>query len=64
MSAKLKSRLDVSKGGKSNVADASVMPIELGGTGESYKELAIYWKNLAQENRAWYSATEIYKSIV
>lgn len=55
MTSKMKSRLCVTN--KTLTAN-SILPEELGGNGESYKELATYWKVRAQENCHWYRDME------
>lgn len=60
MSTKMKSRISVSK---VSVCTAE-LPTDLGGKGESYEELAIYWKKVLQENKEWFINDEKFKSIL
>lgn len=55
MTSKMKSRLCVTK---ETLSADSRLPKDLGGNGESYKELATYWKKRAQENSQWYRDME------
>lgn len=55
MTSKMKSRVFVTK---ETLPTSSILPTDLGGTGESYKELAAYWKTRAQENCNWYRGIE------
>lgn len=62
MSAKLKSRILVTKG-KSTVNHTDLPP-ELGGNGESYSELTKYWKEYTQRNAKWFTEDDKYKSVL
>ncbi|KAJ6648879.1 Retinol-binding protein pinta [Pseudolycoriella hygida] len=55
MTTKMKSRVCVTTDKPSINAK---LPKELGGNGETYKELAEYWKSRAQESRQWYRDME------
>lgn len=61
MSAKMRSRVLVTSG--TPKCDAE-LPSDLGGTGESYEELALYWKNKLRENASWYDEDNKFKSII
>lgn len=63
MSTKLKSRIVVS-GGHPTAVGRSILPPELGGTGESYAQLAEHWKVYAQQRAAWFVADDEFKSTV
>lgn len=52
MTTKMKSRMVVSKGNCS--IDERILPSDLNGSGESYKDLAIYWKQKMEENLEWF----------
>lgn len=58
MSSKMKARVCVSN--KTSAVN-TLLPKELGGNGESYNELATYWKVKAQENSRWYHDMEEYR---
>lgn len=51
MSSKMKSRVCVTN---ESASTNTALPTDLGGMGDSYKELATYWKCKAQENRNWF----------
>ncbi|KAG5683982.1 hypothetical protein PVAND_013237 [Polypedilum vanderplanki] len=53
MSQKLKNRIIVSKNNPEFNANDH-LPIDLGGTNRSYKELSIYWKNKLENNHLWF----------
>lgn len=55
MTSKMKSRLCVTKG---TLSTDCILPKDLGGNGESYKELASFWKIRAKENSKWYRDVE------
>lgn len=57
MSEKMKSRVKVSKR-EIQMAKFVNLPTDLGGTSESYAELALYWKQKVQEHAAWYADME------
>lgn len=58
MSSKMKERLIVTSGLPTVEAN---LPTNLGGTSESYTELASYWKMKAQEYAPWFLEQEQYK---
>lgn len=60
MSEKMKSRVKISKH-EIKMAEFVNLPSDLGGTGESYAELALHWKRKVQEHAAWYAETEQYQ---
>ncbi|XP_055849969.1 retinol-binding protein pinta [Episyrphus balteatus] len=61
MTAKMRSRIVVRKG----TSEAKVkLPRDLGGTGMSYKELALKWKTAVEENAEYFAEYEKYKSIL
>ncbi|XP_001845080.2 retinol-binding protein pinta [Culex quinquefasciatus] len=60
MSEKMKSRVKISKH-EIKMAEFVNLPSDLGGTGESYAELALHWKRKVQEYAAWYAETEQYQ---
>lgn len=60
MSNKLKARTFVTSGRSS--INASCLPPELGGTGDNYAELAVYWKDYVQQNAVWFEEDNQYKS--
>lgn len=62
MTPKMRSRVVVQK--KRCSVKCENLPIELGGTGPTYKELTVQWKRLVEENAEFYKETEKYKSIV
>ncbi|XP_055617428.1 retinol-binding protein pinta isoform X2 [Toxorhynchites rutilus septentrionalis] len=57
MSAKMKSRVIVSRG-TSQMNNVVKLPPELGGTGDSYHDLSIYWKKQVQDHACWFDETE------
>lgn len=57
MSTKMKSRVKVSRR-ETHVSTLVNLPPELGGTGDSYHDLTVYWKKQAQENAFWFAATD------
>lgn len=61
MSDKLKSRICVSSGHPTSV-NPRILPPELGGSGESYAELAKHWKEYTQQRTAWFVADDENKS--
>lgn len=61
MSEKLKSRIAVSYGAP-NAVSPDILPPELGGTGESYAQLAAHWKQYAQQRADWFVADDAFKS--
>lgn len=61
MSDKLKSRIAVSNGHPTSV-NPRILPPELGGSGESYAQLAKHWKDYAQQHAAWFVADDEFKS--
>lgn len=61
MSEKLKSRIAVNSGTPTALS-LDILPPELGGTGESYAELAAYWKEYAQQRADWFVADDVFKS--
>lgn len=56
MTPKMKNRVSVTNGFASSTNIA--LPKDLGGNGDSYKELAAYWKSKTQENSHWYRDME------
>lgn len=60
MSAKLKSRMFVSKG---TAEDPSMLPNDLGGNGESYEELAVYWREKMEANTDFFRHIDQFKTI-
>lgn len=61
MSDKLKSRICVSSGHPTAV-NPSILPPELGGSGESYAQLAKHWKEYAQQQCDWFVSDDEFKS--
>lgn len=39
-----------------------ILPPELGGAGESYAQLANYWRDYAQQNAEWFVTDDEFKS--
>ncbi|XP_065092112.1 retinol-binding protein pinta [Ochlerotatus camptorhynchus] len=60
MSTKMKSRVKVSKRG-THIGTLVNLPPELGGTGDSYHDLTVYWKKQVQEQAFWFAETEQYR---
>lgn len=60
MSEKMKSRVKISKQ-EIQLARFVNLPSDLGGTGDSYAELALYWKEKVQEHTTWFAETEQYQ---
>lgn len=54
MSTKMKSRVKVSRRG-THVGTLVNLPPELGGTGDSYHDLTVYWKRKMQEHAFWFA---------
>ncbi|XP_055716432.1 retinol-binding protein pinta [Phlebotomus papatasi] len=61
MSAKLKDRVFVTKGLPKNNEN---LPVNLGGHGPSYQELAVYWRDKARESAEWFAENEQYKMTI
>lgn len=61
MSEKLRNRVFVTRGQSTVEAN---LPVELGGTGPSYDDLAAKWKTKAQEKTDWFNEQEQFKLIV
>ncbi|GAB0094868.1 Retinol-binding protein pinta [Sergentomyia squamirostris] len=61
MSAKLKERVFVTKGLPTSNEN---LPVNLGGLGPSYQELAVYWRKRAHDNAEWFAQNEQYKMIL
>lgn len=57
MSAKMKSRVKISRR-DIYVSKFVNLPPELGGTGEPYHDLAVYWKRKVQEHAVWFTETD------
>ncbi|XP_053676188.1 retinol-binding protein pinta [Anopheles nili] len=57
MSPKMKERVTISRKG-SKLHQSVMLPQELGGNGESYRELAEYWKETVQANAPFYAKME------
>lgn len=62
MSEKLKVRVAVTSG--QCTLDMAELPPELGGTGDSYAQLAEYWKAYTQRKADWFVEDDRYKSVV
>lgn len=60
MSVKLKSRMFISSG---TAEDPSMLPSDLGGTGESYEELAKYWRKKIEDNADFFTHYDQFKTI-
>lgn len=60
MSAKLKSRMFISRG---TAEDPTNLPTDLGGTGESYAELAKYWREKIEANADFYTHVDQFKTM-
>lgn len=59
MSEKLKVRVSVERG---PCTVEAALPPELGGSGDSYAELAAYWKEYVQQRADWFVDDDRYKS--
>ncbi|XP_062701989.1 retinol-binding protein pinta isoform X2 [Aedes albopictus] len=57
MSTKMKSRVKVSRRG-THVGTLVNLPPELGGTGDSYHDLTVYWKRKMQEHACWFAEAQ------
>ncbi|XP_062536289.1 retinol-binding protein pinta [Armigeres subalbatus] len=57
MSTKMKSRVKVSRRG-THVGSLVNLPLELGGTGDTYHDLTVYWKRKMQEHAFWFAEAE------
>ncbi|XP_013101214.1 retinol-binding protein pinta [Stomoxys calcitrans] len=62
MTPKMRSRVVVQK--RNCSVKCENLPSDLGGKGPSYKELAIQWKRLVEENAAYYVEDDKYKSTI
>lgn len=62
MTTKIRSRVVVRREG--TMVKCKQLPIDLGGQGPSYKELAIKWKQLLEQNADFYVEQGKYKSLV
>lgn len=61
MTTKMKSRMVISKDNCS--IDKRILPSNLNGSGESYKDLAIYWKQKVQDNKEWFNEESIFQYV-
>lgn len=61
MTTKMKSRIVISKDNCS--IDKRILPSDLNGSGESYKDLAIYWKRKMQDNLEWFEEEGIFQCV-
>lgn len=61
MSAKLKSRMFLSKATSKEAS--KWLPKDLGGQGESYESLALYWKTKLEENPDFFRHMDQFKTI-
>ncbi|XP_055523721.1 retinol-binding protein pinta [Wyeomyia smithii] len=59
MSAKMKSRVKISRR-DIYVSKLINLPPELGGTGESYHDLTMYWKRQVEDHATWFADSEQY----
>lgn len=57
MSTKMKSRVKVTRRGP-HVGSLVNLPLELGGTGDTYHDLTVYWKKKVQEHAFWFAEAE------
>ncbi|KFB36902.1 AGAP002065-PA-like protein [Anopheles sinensis] len=57
MSAKMKERVTISRKG-SQMENLITLPRELGGSGESYQQLAEHWKETVQANESFFAQME------
>ncbi|XP_058467874.1 retinol-binding protein pinta [Malaya genurostris] len=57
MSTKMKSRVKISRR-ITHVSKVINLPPELGGSGDSYHDLTVYWKKQVQDHANWYAETE------
>lgn len=62
MTPKMRSRVVVQK--RKCSVKCENLPSDLGGKGPSYKELAVHWKRLVEQNAAFYVEDDKYKSIL
>lgn len=62
MTPKMRSRVMVQKRGCT--VKCENLPTDLGGTGPSYKEMALKWKSLVEENVNFYEEDDKFKSIL
>lgn len=63
MSEKLKVRVTISRSTPIAVAPMSILPPEIGGNGETYAQLAAYWKDHVQQRAEWFVDDDRYKSV-
>lgn len=59
MSQKMKERLHVTRGLPTTTQ--AKLPSNIGGDGQSYKELAKYWKAKVEQHADWFTQQEQYK---
>ncbi|XP_037950885.1 retinol-binding protein pinta [Teleopsis dalmanni] len=62
MSSKMRSRVVVQK--RNCSVKCNNLPVDIGGTGPSYQELAMKWKQLVEQNADFYVEYDKYKSIL
>lgn len=60
MSAKLKSRMFISRG---TAEDPSMLPSDLGGNGESYEALAEYWREKIESNEDFFKHIDQFRTV-